>query len=110
MLPIVIPTSGVLATACGDSADSSTAELDAEGICAELARAATPLERRVIGTDLVDATSGEGELRGVLIDLMDSCHAEAAILLGDDRLQRVSRTSQQAKSPDSNTESSTGPG
>ena len=88
MLPTVILTTGVLATACGGSADSTTAGLDTGRICAELARAATPIERRVIETDLIDATSGEGELQDVLLDLMDRCRDEAAILLGDDRPER----------------------
>ena len=88
LLPTIILSAGVLATACAASADSTVAGLDTERICAELAQAATPIERRVIETDLIDATSGESELRGVLLDLMDRCPDEAAILLGDDRPER----------------------
>jgi hypothetical protein len=87
-LPAIIVSAGVLASACGGSADSSAAALDTAQICAELARAATPIERRVIETDLIDSTNGEVELRDVLLDLMDRCPNEAAILLGDDRPER----------------------
>ncbi len=87
-LPTVILTTGVLATACAGSTDSTAAVLDTDRICAELARAATPIERRVIETDLIDATSGESELRDVLLGLMERCPDEAAILLGDDRPER----------------------
>lgn len=87
MLPTAILSAGVLATACADSADSAVAGLDTERICTELARAATPIERRVIETDLIDGTSSDSELRDVLLDLMDRCPDQAAVLLGNDQPQ-----------------------
>ncbi len=88
MLPTVLLSAGVLGTGCAASADSTDAGLDTERICTELAQTATPIERRIIETDLIDATSSEGELRDVLVDLMDHCPDEATVLLGDDQPQR----------------------
>ncbi len=88
-LPAAILTAGALATACAEPADTSAAPLDIDQVCSELERSATPIERRVIETDLMDATASNDDLRGVLIDLMDRCPDEAALLLGEDQPRRT---------------------
>lgn len=75
----------VAAMSCGSPDPQLVANIDIDRTCADLAAAATPIERRVIETDLVEATKENGSvLVEVLGALMDTCPNEAAALLGSD--------------------------
>lgn len=75
----------LLLAACGGDGPALTAGVDVEATCAELRRATTPIERRVVESDLLDSIGEDDEqMLEVFAALLDRCPDEARNLLGLD--------------------------
>jgi hypothetical protein len=87
----------LILTGCSDGGQSGlVAGIDIEQVCEDLESARTPLARRVVEADLFDAIEkeadhvddedGEGSvgLVEVVVELLETCPDEAAVLLGTD--------------------------
>jgi hypothetical protein len=85
----------VLTACAGGERPGLVAGLDVAQVCDDLESARTPLERRVVEADLFDAVEqeadevyddGEGAagLVEVILELLETCPDEAAVLLGTD--------------------------
>jgi hypothetical protein len=89
--------SGLILAGCSNSEPPGLiAGIDVEQVCNDLESARTPLERRVVEADLLDAleqaadsvddensedSAGLGE---VIVELLETCPDEAAVMLGTD--------------------------